>query len=133
MGVPERRRSAEAVSKALQALALKMGIQHRKKRTTMTMSMRMTRFLAMRLAAGLLLLMRSARPALPEDSWRSSSFLGCLGRCRQHPALSAYLPLLAELRFLSGWASHVTYFGGWVMPDRGHGIPAPSIQGLNHT
>ena len=82
MGVPERRRSAEAVSKARQALALKMGIQQRKKRTTMTMSMRMTRFLATRLAAGLLLLMRLARPPLPVDSWCSSSFLGRLGLCR---------------------------------------------------
>lgn len=69
MGVPERCFSAETVSYARQALALKMGIQHRKKRTTMTMSMRITRFLAIRLAAELLLLIRlSLLPPLPLDS-----------------------------------------------------------------
>lgn len=82
MGVPERRRSAEAVSKARQALALKMGIQQRKKRTTMTISMRITRFLAIRLAAGLLLLMRLSLPPPLLDSCCSSSFPGCLDLCR---------------------------------------------------
>ena len=82
MGVPERRRSAEAVSKARQALALKMGIQQRKKRTTMTMSMRITRFLAIRLAAGLLLRTRLSLPLLLVDSCCSSSLPGGLGRCR---------------------------------------------------
>lgn len=81
MGAPERRRSAEAASKARQALALKMGIQHRKKRITMTTSMRITRFLAIRLAAGLLLLMRLTLLPPLVDSCCSCSFLGDLDFC----------------------------------------------------
>lgn len=55
MGAPDKSRSALRLSKARQALTTKTGIQQRKKRTTMTSSMRMTRFLAIRLAVGLLL------------------------------------------------------------------------------
>lgn len=54
MGAPVRR-WAERRSKACQALTTKMGVQQRKKRKTMTRSMRITRFLAIRLDVELLL------------------------------------------------------------------------------
>lgn len=55
MGAPDRRRSAERLSKARQALTTKTGVQQRKNSPTITSNMRMTRFLAMRFAVGLLL------------------------------------------------------------------------------
>lgn len=55
IGAPERRRSVERLSKALQALATKIGVQQRKNSATITSNMRMTLFLAMRFAVELLL------------------------------------------------------------------------------
>lgn len=55
MGAPESRRSAERLLNARQAFAANTGVQQRKKSTTITSSMRITRFLAIRLAVGLLL------------------------------------------------------------------------------
>lgn len=55
IGAPENRRSAERLSKARQALTTKIGVQQRKNSPTITSSMRMTRFLAMRFAVGVLL------------------------------------------------------------------------------
>ena len=55
MGVPDRACLAEMSSKARQVLAQYRGIQQRKNRTTMTTSMRITRFLASSLASDVLL------------------------------------------------------------------------------
>jgi hypothetical protein len=55
IGAPERSLSAERRSKARQALTANTGVQQRKKRQTMTRSMRITRFLAIRLQVELLL------------------------------------------------------------------------------
>lgn len=76
MGAPVRWRLADSWSKAFHALTTKMGVQQRKKRTTMTRSMRMTRFLAIRLDAELLQLTRPTAglplevPKLPEPNVR---------------------------------------------------------------
>lgn len=55
MGAPERMLSAERWSNALHAFAAYTGVQQIKKSRTMTSSMRITRFLAIRLDVGLLL------------------------------------------------------------------------------
>lgn len=64
MGAPERACLAEMSSKARQVLAQYSGIQQRKNRTTMTTSMRITRFLASSLASDVLLRGLSALTAL---------------------------------------------------------------------
>lgn len=68
MGAPESRRSAERLSNARQAFAANTGVQQRKKSTTMTNSMRITRFFAIRLAVGLLLYTRFSLGLLLEAS-----------------------------------------------------------------
>lgn len=55
MGAPERSRWAELMWKAFHVLAVYRGIQQRKKRMAVTMSMRITCFLAKSLASEVLL------------------------------------------------------------------------------
>ncbi|MEE6462402.1 hypothetical protein FKM82_001580 [Ascaphus truei] len=59
MGAPVRARKASFSSKAFQVFTTNMGIQHMKNMATMTMSMRITRFLAMSLASELLIRVQS--------------------------------------------------------------------------
>lgn len=59
MGAPERSRCAEAGWKALQVLAEYSGIQQMKNMVTITISMRITRFLAISLVSEVLLRGRS--------------------------------------------------------------------------
>lgn len=75
MGAPERRWSAEAVSNARQALTLKMGVQQRKNKITITINMRMTSFLAIKLAEELLLLTLSILVWLVTESCCNGIFL----------------------------------------------------------
>lgn len=67
MGDPDRACLAVMSSKALQVLAQYRGIQQRKNRTTMTTSMRITRFLASSLASDVLVRGLSALVARVEE------------------------------------------------------------------
>lgn len=66
MGAPERACLAEMSSNARHVLAQYSGIQQMKNKTTMTTSIRMTRFFAFSLASDVLLRGLSALLALPD-------------------------------------------------------------------
>lgn len=74
MGAPERALTADLRSKAFQVLTEYRGIQQMKKRATITISMRMTRFLACSLASEVLLRARSVLAwVAPDEAERVGS------------------------------------------------------------
>lgn len=79
IGAPDRILWAEAGWKAFQVLAEYKGIQHMKNMVTMTISMRITRFLAISLVSEVLLRGRSTLVELASVSVDISMELGLLG------------------------------------------------------
>lgn len=78
MGAPDRVRWADCKSNAFQVLTEYRGIQQMKNMATMTISMRITRFLAMSFASEVLLRGRSALEDLAAVSTDISTTLGLL-------------------------------------------------------